>query len=195
MSQDRRFYVYEWYNIDTDSPFYVGKGTENRYKETKGRNSYFLNYINKYQVGQRIIKDNLTQQEAFDMQKNTIKKYKQMGIKLTNLTDGGQGCSGRQVDDSYRLKYHYMCLGQNNPNYGHKWTQQMKDHLSQIAKNRNNKNENNPNSKKVMCVETQEIFDTVKDAAQICDVKSYTSISHALNKPNRIASGYHWITV
>lgn len=29
----KKFYVYEWYNIDTNEVFYVGKGCGNRYKE------------------------------------------------------------------------------------------------------------------------------------------------------------------
>ena len=35
---NKKFYVYEWYNIDTNEVFYVGKGCGNRYKTTSRRN-------------------------------------------------------------------------------------------------------------------------------------------------------------
>lgn len=44
------FYVYEWYNIDTNEIFYVGKGCGERYKQATKRNklfqeNYFKNII------------------------------------------------------------------------------------------------------------------------------------------------------
>ena len=43
MNKDKpkRFYVYEWYNVDSGEVFYVGKGTGYRYKRTENRNKYF----------------------------------------------------------------------------------------------------------------------------------------------------------
>ena len=43
-----KYYVYEWIRLDTNEPFYVGKGHGNRWKHTDGRNSYFTNIINQY---------------------------------------------------------------------------------------------------------------------------------------------------
>ena len=34
-------YVYEWYNVDTNEVFYVGKGRNNRMHSMKNRNQYF----------------------------------------------------------------------------------------------------------------------------------------------------------
>ena len=33
-----KFYVYEWYNVETNEIFYVGKGCNNRYKNISDRN-------------------------------------------------------------------------------------------------------------------------------------------------------------
>lgn len=191
---ENKYYVYEWYNTQTGLPFYVGKGTGDRYKRIKGRNQYFKNYINKYSVSQRILKDNLTQKQAFDLQKKMIRQYKDKNITLTNLTNGGQGCPHMQVTEEYRMKYHSMFLGQNNPNYGHRWTEEMKKHLSEYKKGKYSL-QRNPNAKAIICVQTGQEFKTLKQAATKCNCKSYTSISHALNRPNKTAYGYHWKTI
>ena len=38
------FYVYEWYNVNTEEIFYVGKGCGNRYKQVSQRNYKFKEY-------------------------------------------------------------------------------------------------------------------------------------------------------
>ena len=53
-------YVYEWYNVDTNEVFYVGKGRNNRMHSMKNRNQYFLRYVEKYNYDCRIVKDNMT---------------------------------------------------------------------------------------------------------------------------------------
>ena len=50
------FYVYEWYNVDTNEIFYVGKGCGNRYKSISHRNQHFLNYYETHECAVRIIK-------------------------------------------------------------------------------------------------------------------------------------------
>lgn len=87
------FYVYEWFNKDTDEVFYVGKGTGNRYKIKSNRNNYFKNYINKYKCDVRKIKDNITEKEAFALEIETIAKYKKINQCQCNLTIGGEGCT------------------------------------------------------------------------------------------------------
>lgn len=87
------FYVYEWYNVDTDEVFYVGKGRNNRYKNTTERNNYFKNYYNKYNCNVRKIKENLEEQNAFDIEKELIKQYRKIGQCRCNITDGGEGAS------------------------------------------------------------------------------------------------------
>lgn len=50
------FYVYEWYIIDTNEIFYIGKGKDKRYKITSKRNKLFTDTIQKYNCNSRIIK-------------------------------------------------------------------------------------------------------------------------------------------
>lgn len=91
MSGKHRFYVYEWFNTDTDEVFYVGKGSGNRYKIKNGRNKYFLNYCNKYKCKSRKIKEGLTEEEAFELEIKTIREYRLIGQCQCNLSNGGEG--------------------------------------------------------------------------------------------------------
>jgi predicted DNA-binding protein YlxM (UPF0122 family) len=79
---------------DTNKLFYVGKGKGNRFYRTINRNQYFQNIIEKTDTFSEILIDDLTEQEAFNKERELILEYKQMGYKLANLTDGGDGVSG-----------------------------------------------------------------------------------------------------
>lgn len=88
---ENKFYVYEWYNTDTNEVFYVGKGCGKRKDETKRRNQKFLSYIEIHPTASRIIKDNLSEEEAFALEKKTIQSYKEKGQCKCNLMEGGTG--------------------------------------------------------------------------------------------------------
>lgn len=85
------FYVYEWYNTDTNEVFYVGKGKGRRYKDVSNRNQYFLNYYNKHNCDVRKVKEHLEENMAFDYEIELIRKYKEKEQCQCNLTEGGEG--------------------------------------------------------------------------------------------------------
>ena len=86
------YYIYSYLRED-NSPYYIGKGKEQR-AYTKGRNEV---RPPKDKSRVRILKDNLTEQEAFELEKLYIlmfgRKDNETGI-LRNKTDGGDGASG-----------------------------------------------------------------------------------------------------
>lgn len=86
MSTDRIFYVYEWYDVDSNLPFYVGKGKLNRMFEVKRRHADFVEYYSSHTCNVRKVKDNLTEKEAFIYESNLIKEYEKSGIALVNKT-------------------------------------------------------------------------------------------------------------
>lgn len=86
--------------------------------------------------------------------------------------------------------------GVNNPNYGHHWTDDMKAKLR--AKQKESKRyigSKNPNSKRIKCIETGELFECIQDAQIKYNVKSQASFTWALQYPNRTAAGLHWVQV
>lgn len=100
-------YVYEWFNVDTNEVFYVGKGRNDRIHSMKNRNQYFLRYVEKYNCDCRIVKDNMTDDEAYQYEKELIEKYKKENQCQTNIAEGGKG--------GIRL------IGEDNPMFGRTW--------------------------------------------------------------------------
>lgn len=193
-NNQRRFYVYRYRIIETKEVIYIGKGSGNRYKDVKDRNQFFLSMYNTHNCEVQILCNYMTEEEAFELEKLLISYYRlYSNCRLTNVCDGGQGASGYHMPPERRAQYSEMNSGAGNGNYGHNWTQQMKDSLSQKQKASGRYvGANNPNSKKVRCIETGEIFLTMSEAAKSCGLKYPSSIWHALEAPHRLAAGYHW---
>jgi hypothetical protein len=87
---NNKFYVYEWYNKNTNEVFYVGKGTGKRYLSKK-RNKKFLEYIEKNETDVRIVKNNLLEEDAFKLEYELTEYYKEKGQCSCNLAKGGTG--------------------------------------------------------------------------------------------------------
>lgn len=80
---------------DSSGIFYVGKGTLRRARVTAHRNVYCQRIIAKYGVNNiQVAKIECSSEEiAFDLERGLIKCLRRSGVKLANLTDGGEGCS------------------------------------------------------------------------------------------------------
>lgn len=106
-----KFYVYEWYNTETDFIFYVGKGCRERYKTTRKRNKLFLDYYNKNNCKSRIVKEFDTEEQAFEYENKRILELKSIGQCCCNLDYGGKGgCNFVWTDEmkEYQSKYNPM---------------------------------------------------------------------------------------
>jgi hypothetical protein len=86
------YYVYQYLRED-GSPYYVGKG--------KGNRAYLNNRSTPKPTDLNriiIVKDKLNESKAFELESKLIAKYGRLDLGtgiLRNLTDGGEGVSGR----------------------------------------------------------------------------------------------------
>jgi hypothetical protein len=117
------------------------------------------------------LKDNLSPEEASTLERQVIKDYREQGCELVNQTNGGEMKEYSLWTEEMRKEYAERLVGENNPNYGHHWTKEMKDHLAKVRiENGTAKGGKNPRAKPVMCVETGEIFACKQDASEFLGV-------------------------
>lgn len=85
---------------------------------------------------------------------------------------------------SEKMKGRYE--GKNNPNYGNHWSEEQKNHLRELRKNPKYNNENHGMAKRIICLETGEIFECIKYAKQ-----KYKTI-YILGNGKPYIKGYHF---
>lgn len=103
------YYVYAYLRED-DTPYYIGKGKENRaYVKHPRKNG--SNILPKDENRIKILYENLSEDEAISIEKQLISEYgrKDLGTgTLINMTNGGDGLSGwirpQSAIDSHRDK-------------------------------------------------------------------------------------------
>ena len=99
------FYVYTYRRPD-GSPFYVGKGTRERAMSLSPsrRTEHFMNVVRKH--GRDRVRVDLVQcaseREALCLEVEQIRLHRAAGADLVNLTDGGEGVSGRPMPEKSR---------------------------------------------------------------------------------------------
>ena len=101
------YYVYEWYDKENGMPWYVGKGQKERMVSMRNRSIGFIEYYNSHDVDWRFVETDLSEDDAYALERETIKKYKDNGVKLVNVAWGGRG--GIHL------------FGESNPMYGRTW--------------------------------------------------------------------------
>lgn len=99
------YYVYEWYVVNTNEIFYVGKGCNNRYKCHSDRNDVFNQYYNNNECKSRIVKYFDSEVDAFQFEREYIEKLKALGMCSANLHVGGAGGSGELWTEELRKSY------------------------------------------------------------------------------------------
>jgi len=106
---DQVFYVYEHWRPDRGECFYVGKGRGNRANIMRRRNSHHTAIQLKLSrmglcVEVKLVSTELTEMEAFALEKERIAFWRADGADLANFTDGGEGASGyRHSEDTLAL--------------------------------------------------------------------------------------------
>ena len=130
INENREFYVYEHIRLDNMTCFYVGKGKGERAYNLE-RNDHHDRISNRHGHAVVIIKDNLTEEEAFELERDTIEDYvfnlgygidiigfnnkedNEIG-HLTNCTWGGEGVSGIQLSEETKQRMSESHKGKHN---------------------------------------------------------------------------------
>lgn len=101
----KTFYVYAHFIPNSDTPFYVGKGTGRRYKKTDNRNKWWRYIVAKYGYESRILSESLSENEACELEKKLIAQYGRRDLGtgvLVNMTDGGESSKGSVLTEEQR---------------------------------------------------------------------------------------------
>lgn len=127
MDKERRYYVYEWYIVETDEVFYIGKGTGGRCYSTR-RNKMFKDFYSTHNCDVRKVRDNLTEAEAFMLEHFLIIYYlDETDCRLTNQNTGGSARTSyfQMTEDRTRACERRrgipVNVGKDNGMYGRNW--------------------------------------------------------------------------
>lgn len=112
------FYVYQHIKADTGEIFYVGKGMGRRAYDKYHRSKYWKHIEAKHGVTIEFIKEDITEPESLELEIATIEKYRQQGLRLINMTDGGDGTTGYAHTDEHKKMMSAALSGENNHRFG-----------------------------------------------------------------------------
>ena len=122
----KEYYVYVDYRLDTNEPFYVGKGKEGRIRLLR-RNKKHQWISRNFGIKREVVCGPITNEEAMKEEIRLIAELKTFSkFGGANLTEGGEGVSGKILTDEEKKKISLT------------WTQERKDGAAKRMR------ENNP---------------------------------------------------
>lgn len=99
----KHFYVYVDYRLDTNEPFYVGKGDEKRIA-TFERNIAHFRISKKHGMKRVVVMGSLNEEYTLEEEQRLIRELKTRNhFGGANFTDGGEGTSGHSPSKETRL--------------------------------------------------------------------------------------------
>ena len=176
----KKYYCYAYLRED-GSPYYIGKGTGKRLHSP----SHNVNLpLPERRV---IIKDNLTNDEALQLEKTLIKKYgrKENGGTLYNKTDGGENPPISKKGQQNRIN--------GIQNYWNNISEdERRKRAEKISNTKKKAATNHLPTVPVFVVELNRLFKSIKDAAieTGCD---HSQFSKCLRGKAKSSKGFHFI--
>jgi hypothetical protein len=131
------FYTYAHTKPD-GTIFYIGKGMGLRAWKKTRRNPHWKNIVSKYKdYNVEILANWNTEKEALDHEILLISCFRDMGYKLANMTDGGEGTSGLKLTEEHKQKIGDAQRGEKNWGFGKPKSISTKQKASQTQKAKN----------------------------------------------------------
>lgn len=139
MTTSGTYYVYEHWRLDRDECFYVGKGKAGRAYSSKNRNRHHKAICAKlsregFAMEVRMVAVGLFEKEAFALEIERIQFWREAGVDLVNVTNGGEGTSGMRHSDEVKKRISALNKGKSAAFKGRKHTEETKAVLSAKAK-------------------------------------------------------------
>ena len=198
--------VYKYVN-NVNGKVYIGQTTrslEERHKEHKrNHKTAFDKALSKY--GSNAFTCEVlclceTEEELNEAEKHYIKLYNSLVPFGYNMCEGGNNTKGythreeskQKMSAAKKGKY----LGSDNPFYNKTHSEETKEKLSKARKGRKLGSEWRENlakahHKKVLCVETGTIYNSINECAEKLNLKA-THITRVCKGKRQTTGGYHW---
>lgn len=187
--------VYRHRRLDNNKIFYIGISKNNKRAFDKNhRNKYWNNIVNKTNYSVEIIADNLSWEEACELECFLISEYGRKDLNtgiLCNMTDGGEGTNNKIISEKHKEIIRINNIGNKNflgkthsienrikfreIKLGTKLSNETKMKISKANKGKCY------NNKKVINTETLEIFESVKILSSLINIKYSTLVSYLNN--------------
>lgn len=101
---ENRYYVYCLINKDWEVPFYIGKGTGDRYKSPQHRSSQVQAIMKKYTTEPKILISDLSEADALVLEKWLKVAYKECGYPIIDSEKEGRATAQRAGIKQARIK-------------------------------------------------------------------------------------------
>lgn len=156
--------------------FYIGIGNKYRPYSNDYRNTFWQKITNKYpEYEVQILKSDLTWEDACELEKILISWYGRRDLNegtLCNMTDGGEGSCNLKWSNESKLKFSKNYRGDIHHNFNKKFSKERCDNISKSLLGRKLSKEHiekikNSTAKKVINIETGEIYETAKEVSII----------------------------
>lgn len=202
----KKYYVYQHVTADTGEIFYIGKGFNKRAYSKNNRNKYWHNIVTKHGYNVEILYSELDESSALRLEAEMIQSLKSLDLCKANLSTGGtsgasgikwstesrnrlsKAKSGVKLSESHKTSIGLSVSGTNNGFYGKRHSDEFKRQISE-QNSFLNSGSKNPAARKVIDLDSGQIFGTAKDAAEFRGIRYitlYRSLSGKTKKDYRL---------
>lgn len=162
------FYTYLHLRNDSHKVFYVGKGKGPRAYRKNDRSQHWKNIVAKHGYTVQIVANFQDEKDSFASEIELIAKLKTEGHPLINISRGGDGAAGHVHSSETKAK--------------RAATLARPDIKEKISRARH-RGKNHYAARSILCLETGNTFETVKDAKQwLCSIGIQNPSGSALSK-------------